>query len=229
MKLTRVQIEWFWAKTALVMMGCCLISAACQWASYKTAAVEPVFTLAVNLPDGDLRRTNRLIRQYVAEMTDEVRRSILGIFCVADKNHYGKYRNSDGNQIEVDGHHHDGIVCLKPETVSNATDVLDHEATHAYHRHLRSNGSDFDKKWRPGHGITWYALDAQKTTSDFKEDVAEWVLEFKRYVRGKFSVLAYLQWNSNFRHNLYLLREYKFVRESEFREFLKKNPRARKP
>ncbi len=221
----------FWIGVAI----CCFLMVACRSQS-GVAELElnvSASVAATNLPQNDLRRSNPVISKYVKEMTPEVQESISGIFLVADESHYGKYRDSSGKDHGVSGHcHRDSRkICLTAETVAKWPSVIDHEATHAYHLRLRAEGSDFDKKWRPGHGITWYACDAQKTTGDFLEDVAEWVQEVKVCARGEYSEFAYhFHWNDARRHNLYLLLEYKFVREAEFLVFLEKNPKAtRKP
>jgi hypothetical protein len=228
-QLHKRQIQEFWSGTALIVIGCCLLLAACQGISSGIVA-EPEPIPVEMLPDGDLR-DHLVMKQYMMEMTTEVRESIAGAFCIAGEEHYGKYCDSTGKMHGLAGHCHgyNRVICLTPKTVKEWPDVIDHEGTHAYHFRLRVKGSDFDKKWRPGCGITWYALDAQKTTGDFMEDVAEWVEELKKCVRGKPSVFDGFTWTDTYRHNLHLLLEYKFVREQEFREFLKKNPGVRKP
>lgn len=234
MKLIKILILEFWLGVALVAIGCRFMLADSQWVGIKIASQEApkseVSDPADSLPEGNLR-DHPVMKKYMMQMTAEVRQSISGAFCIADDEHYGMYQDTVGNYHEVAGHCHRDVlvICLTPETVAKWPDVLDHEAAHAYHFRLRAEGSDFDKKWRPGHWITWYAFDAQKKGGDWMEDVAEWVTELKKCVRGKDSAFAFIQWNDDFRYNLYLLLEYKFVRKAEFREFLKKNSEAKKP
>lgn len=158
------------------------------------------------------------IDNYLECMTPEVQNSIASISVLA------KIEWHDDPEIFIAGAcDPNGNIYFAAIAIIVEPSVIWHEAAHAYHAELDRYGSDFSHRWQNVKGgvLTDYGM------TGFREDVADWVKEIYKDLDGDWTELDRRwtkSWAEPCRKKLQLLREYKFISETDYQKIIEMHP-----